>query len=101
MVEQLTAERDQLRQAYEQLRLELELLKRRLFTAKAERVDTAQLELEFKGKLAALEQLEAQLNKELEQESPQPPSAQPQKGPTSCASPRSEGGIREVRPGLT
>lgn len=84
MVEQLTAERDQLRQAYEQLRLELELLKRRLFVAKAERVDTAQLELEFKGKLAALAQLEAQLKKELEPEpeSPHPPSAQPQKGPS-------------------
>lgn len=81
MVEQLTAERDQLRQAYEQLRLELELLKRRLFVAKAERVDTAQLELEFKDKLAALAQLEAQLAKELEPE-PQPPSGPPPKGPT-------------------
>ena len=49
LVQQLTRERDQLRAAYEQLRIELELLKRRLFVATAERVDTAQLELEFAG----------------------------------------------------
>ena len=40
-------ERDLLRAAHERLRQELELLKRRLVVAKAERVDTAQLELEF------------------------------------------------------
>lgn len=62
LVAQLTRERDQLRSAYEQLKLELELLKRRLFVAKAERVDTAQLELEFKDKLAALDALNAALN---------------------------------------
>ena len=39
-------ERDLLRAAHERLRLELELLKRRIFAAKAERVDTAQLDLE-------------------------------------------------------
>ena len=43
----LTSERDRLRRAYEQLKEELLLVKRRLFVAKAERVDTAQLELEF------------------------------------------------------
>ena len=96
MVEQLTAERDQLRQAYEQLRLELELLKRRLFVAKAERVDTAQLELEFKDKLAALAQLEAQLAKELEPE-PQPPSGPPPKG----ANPGPEQAHRTAQPERT
>ena len=56
-VVQLTAERDQLRASHERLRLELELLKRRIFLAKAERIDTTQLELEFAAKLAALDQL--------------------------------------------
>ena len=55
--DRLVAERDHLRQSYEQLRLELELLRRRIFVAKAERVDTQQLELEFAEKLAALDRL--------------------------------------------
>ena len=44
---ELESERDRLRRAYEQLKEELLLIKRRLFIAKAERVDTSQLELEF------------------------------------------------------
>ncbi len=56
-VSKLTAERDLLRASHERLRLELELLKRRIFVAKAERADTAQLELEFAEKLAALDRL--------------------------------------------
>jgi transposase len=56
-VAKLTEERDLLRTSHERLRLELELLKRRIFVAKAERVDTAQLELEFAAKLAALDRL--------------------------------------------
>jgi transposase len=43
--------------SHERLRLELELHKQRLFVAKAERVDTRQLELEFAQKLRALEQV--------------------------------------------
>jgi transposase len=57
LVSKLTVERDQLRAAHERLRLELELLRRRIFVAKAERVDTAQLELEFAHKLAELDRL--------------------------------------------
>jgi transposase len=72
VVEQLTRERDQLRQAYEQLRLELELLKRRIFVAKAERVDTAKLEAEFAGKLAALDQMGDKLQQVLDQTPPPP-----------------------------
>jgi len=45
-VANLTAERDVLRASHERLRLELELLKRRIFFAKAERVDSAQLYLD-------------------------------------------------------
>lgn len=53
----LIVERDLLRSSHERLRLELELLRRRIFAAKAERVDTRQLELEFATLLAALDQL--------------------------------------------
>ena len=54
---QLERERELLRASHERLRLELELLKRRLFMAKAERVDTQQLELEFAQKLRALDEV--------------------------------------------
>jgi transposase len=54
---ELTAEHAKLREAYRELQLELELLKRRLFIAKAERVDTKQLELEFAATLAKLDAL--------------------------------------------
>jgi transposase len=53
----LTRERDQLRASHERLRLELEMLKRRIFVAKAERVDTTQLEMEFAEKLRQLDAL--------------------------------------------
>ncbi len=53
----LLRERDVLRASHERLRQELELLKRRIFVAKAERVDSAQLELEFAEKLAELDRL--------------------------------------------
>ena len=55
--DRVTTERDLLRASHERLRLELELLRRRIFAAKAERVDTAQLEMEFAATLAALDQL--------------------------------------------
>jgi len=44
---QVTAERDKLRRAYEQLKEQLELLRRRIYQAKAERIDVTQLEIEF------------------------------------------------------
>jgi len=53
----VTAERDKLRRAYEQLKEHLELLRRRIFMAKAERVDIAQLELEFADTKAKLDKL--------------------------------------------
>jgi transposase len=53
----LERERDNLRSAHERLRQELELLKRRIFVAKAERPeDVDQLELEFEAKMRELEQ---------------------------------------------
>jgi transposase len=60
-VAELTEERDHLRSSHERLRLELELLKRRIFVATAERVDTTQLEMEFAATLAALDQLGGKL----------------------------------------
>jgi transposase len=72
----LEAERDRVRDAFRALQQELELLRRRIFAAKAERVDTAQLELEFAKKLAALDALEGQLPQ-------QPPAAsKPKTKPT-------------------
>ena|GEM_PF-1913386 len=59
--EQLRSERDKLRDAYRAVQLELELLKKRLFVAKAERVDVEQLELEFAKKLAELDALSKRL----------------------------------------
>lgn len=45
-------ERNALREAYELLQQQTELARRRLVIAKAERIDTTQLELEFAGQLA-------------------------------------------------
>lgn len=56
-IAELVRERDELRSAYDRLWLEVELMRRRIFIAKAERVDTTQLELEFKDKLAELDRL--------------------------------------------
>lgn len=55
--ETLTAERDRLRAAYRRLAEELELLRRRIFVAKAERLDSRQLEIEFAEKKAELAKL--------------------------------------------
>lgn len=57
----VTAERDKLRRAYEQLKEQLELLRRRIFLAKAERIDTQQLELEFAETRAKLIKLAKEL----------------------------------------
>ena len=58
---QVTAERDKLRRAYEQLKEQLELLRRRLYVAKAERVDASQLEMEFAATKAKLDALATQM----------------------------------------
>jgi len=55
-------ERDKLRRAYEQLKEHLELLRRRIYVAKAERIDVRQLELEFAAKKAELEKLAKELD---------------------------------------
>lgn len=58
----LEKERDNLRASHERLRIELELYKRRIFIAKAERADNeAQLRLEFEAKLRELNEIASTL----------------------------------------
>lgn len=66
------AERDRLREAYEALTREVELARRRLVVAKAERIDTTQLELEFAAKLAALDALAGKVDDEDDGDAPKP-----------------------------
>lgn len=58
----MTSERDNLRRAYRQLMEQFELLRRRIFIAKAERVDATQLELEFEKTKQKLDALAKQLD---------------------------------------
>ena len=60
----VTTERDKLRRAYEQLTELVVLLRRRLFVARAERVDATQLEMEFAATQAKLDALAARLHDE-------------------------------------
>jgi transposase len=57
----VTAERDKLQRAYERLKEQYELLRRRIFLAKAERIDTRQLELEFAELKVQLDKLAEEL----------------------------------------
>jgi len=63
-IEKLSEECDHLRASHERLRQDLELLRRRIFIAKAERIDSSQLELEFAQKLAALDELAGKIAQE-------------------------------------
>jgi transposase len=64
-LDRIGAERDRLREAYEALTRDVELARRRLLVAKAERVDTLQLELEFAAKLAELDQKSRKAEEEI------------------------------------
>jgi hypothetical protein len=57
----IITERDNLRRAYRQLMEQFELLRRRIFIAKAERVDSTQLELEFEKTKQKLDELAQKL----------------------------------------
>jgi hypothetical protein len=89
----LAAENEQLRAAYQKLRLELELLRRRLFVAKAERIDTTQLELEFMEKLRQLDQVGAALAAAAAAagDEPAPPSPPPTGAPPAARKRRPTG----------
>ena len=76
-------ERDRLREAYRHLQLELELQRRRLYVAKAERIDTAQLDLEFAATLAKLEHVAEQLGEDDDRADDEPSSPNgPRRRPT-------------------
>jgi len=81
---QATAERDKLRRAYEQLQEQLELLRRRIFVAKAERIDAKQLEIEFEQTRTKLQTLARELGDDASLPPPAepPPNAKPRKKPT-------------------
>ncbi len=80
---EVTAERDKLRRAYEQLKEQLELLRRRIYAAKAERIDVTQLEIEF----AQTQQKLALVGKQLTEQAA-PPSAPPPPPASSPSNPR-------------
>jgi transposase len=83
----VTAERDRLRRAYTLLKEQFELLRRKIFVAKAERIDATQLELEFAETKAKLDALAQQLGTELEGP-PAPPAAEPSAAPPSDDEPK-------------
>jgi hypothetical protein len=85
-----------LREAHEALPREVELARRRLVVAKAERVDTTQLELEFAAKLAALDALAGQVDGEADGDAPEPERDKSKKKLPST-SPDSAGGGGESR----
>src|SRR5882724_10303383 len=80
--DQLAREKDKLRRAYDALLIELERLRRRIFFARAERVDAHQLELEFAEKRRQLEKLtellagatDVEVHPSRDEESPPPAS---------------------------
>jgi transposase len=69
--DRLAADHARLLAAYHQLQLEMQLLRKRIFVASAERVDTGQLEMEFAHKQAEL----AGLANKLGAAAPEPPPA--------------------------
>jgi transposase len=84
---EVTAERDRLRRAYQILIEHYELLRRKLFVAKAERIDATQLEIEFAETKAKLDALAKQLGTELEGP-PERADAQPLSSPPSGDEPK-------------
>ena len=96
------AQRDAFREAFERTRLELLLLKKRIFVASAERVDTTQLELEFAEKLNALEVMAGTLGMPADDGGTEPPPGNPKgrKPPTGRRNLR-ELGLEEQRLELT
>jgi transposase len=61
--DKLAADHERLLAAYKQVQLELTILRKGIFFASAERIDTNQLELEFAAKAAELAKLAQQLGK--------------------------------------
>lgn len=88
------AERDRLREAYQELLYQAQLAQHRLTVAKAERVDTTQLELEFADTLAALERLAGLLTDEATQVDKRATGDAPPTGAPPAGAPQTRGGGR-------
>ncbi len=88
---QVIAERDKLLRAYEQLKEQLELLRRRIFVAKAERIDTAQMEMEFAETKAKLDALVRQIDGDAAAETPTDTPGDPSAPPPAPARPKPTG----------
>ena len=71
--DKLAADHERLLVAYRQLQLELNLLRKSIFVASAERIDTKQLELEFAAKEAELAKLAEKLGVPAGESPPAPP----------------------------
>jgi transposase len=84
----VTAERDKLRRAYEQLKEQLELLRRRIFQARAERIDVTQLEIEFAQVKKEVEALAVQVGEAV---TPPPADEPPPAPPPSKTRPKPTG----------
>ena len=91
---EVQSDQERLRRLVETLKLELQLLKRRMFIAKAERVDTTSLQLEFEDLVGKLDALSGLVPSE-EDESPEAaavdPSAPPPLGDPSRGRPKPKG----------
>ena len=84
----ITGERDRLRRAYQVLLEHYEMLRRKLFVARAERIDATQLALEFAETKAKLDALAKEFGTELEGPPWPPPDAQPSASPPSDDEPK-------------
>lgn len=91
-------ERDQLREAYEALKIQVELARRRLTIAKAERIDTEQLELEFARTLAELDKLAElqKLREQLKSENDEPAGGQGGSKPTGTKKKGGRCGLHKI-----
>jgi transposase len=93
----VTTERDTLRRAYERLLEQHAILKRRIFVAKAERVDAHQLEIEFAETKAALDKLAKELGEPLPPaESADGAAADDDEKKKACAKPKGRRDLRDV-----
>lgn len=85
---ELTAERDRLRRAYQILLEHYELLRRKLFVARAERIDATQLALEFAETKAKLDALAKVLGDDEFEGPPAPADAESSASPPSDDEPK-------------
>lgn len=97
--DKLAADHARLLAAYHQLQLEMQLLRKRIFVASAERVDTGQLEMEFAHKQAELAGLASQLGAVPPEPPPaSSPDAPPPAPPAAPDKPKAKPkGRRDVR----